>query len=68
MIREFSKAWEERLVSYGVIYDSKGRVVEPTCCIILAEYTGVMGSHNEVLAIHQEATRRQQYGPNQPLD
>jgi hypothetical protein len=27
-----------------------------------------MGSHNEVLAIRQEATRRQQCGSNQPLD
>jgi hypothetical protein len=60
MIIEFSEAWEGQLVSYGVIYDSKGRLVEPTCCIILAEYTGVMGEH--------KATRRQQYGPNRPLD
>jgi hypothetical protein len=38
MTTEFSKAWEEQLVSYGVIYDSEGRFVEPTCCIILTEY------------------------------
>ena len=56
------------MVSYGVIYDSNGRLVEPTCSIILTEHQGVMRSHNEVLSIRQEAERRQRYGSNQPLD
>jgi hypothetical protein len=67
-IREFSKVWEEQLVSYDVIYDSSDRFFEPTCYIILSEHQGVMGSHNAILSIRQESEKNDRnMGPTNRL-